>query len=100
MRGELQYLYTPHYEGQWITALYELSLFRQLSLSAQWLHNIGGAEESTNEHFYTFLATYTNKSHRLMLGYTKTRDGFNCSGGVCRYVPRQEGIVLSYNFTW
>lgn len=100
MRGEVQYLYTPHYEGQWITALYELSLFHQLTLSGQWLYNIGGAEEATHEHYYTFLATYTNKSHRLMLGYTKTREGFNCSGGVCRYVPRQEGVVLSYNFTW
>ena len=100
MRGELQYLYTPHYQGQWITALYELSLFHQLTLSGQWLYNIGGAAESTNEHFYTFLVTYTHAAHRLMLGYTKTKDGFNCSGGVCRYVPRQEGIVLSYNFTW
>jgi hypothetical protein len=45
-------------------------------------------------------ATYTHGAHRVMAGYTKTREGFNCSGGVCRYVPKQEGVTLTYNFTW
>jgi len=100
MRGEIQYLYTPHHQGQWIAALYELSLFRQLTLSGQWMYNIGGTSEATHEHFYTATATYTNGAHRLVVGYTKTREGYNCSGGICRYVPRQEGIVLSYHFAW
>ena len=100
MRGELQYLYTPHYEGQWIFALYELSLFQCLTLSGEWMYNIGHAPEAHNEHFYTASATYTNGAHRLQLGYTKTQEGFNCSGGVCRYIPRQQGITLSYNFNW
>ena len=100
MRGELQYLYTPHYQGQWLFALYELSLYKCLTVSAQWLYNIGYAPEAANEHFYTATVTYTNGAHRLTAGYTKTRDGYNCSGGICRYVPRQEGVTLSYNFTW
>lgn len=98
MRAELQYLYTPYYQGQWVFALYELSLFRYLTLSGQWLYNIGHAAESTNEHYYTALATFTYGAHRLSAGYTKTREGFNCSGGVCRYVPRMQGIVLNYSF--
>ncbi|MGN0208029.1 MAG: DUF6029 family protein, partial [Paludibacteraceae bacterium] len=28
------------------------------------------------------------------------RAGYNCSGGVCRYVPKQEGINITYNFSW
>ena len=100
MRAELQYMYTKQDEGQWIAALYELSLFRQLVLSGQWMYNIGYAHEATNEHYYTVAATYTHGAHRVMAGYTKTRSGFNCSGGVCRYVPRQEGVSLTYNFTW
>ena len=36
----------------------------------------------------------------VMAGYTKTIDGFNCSGGVCRYVPKQEGVSMSYSFNW
>ena len=100
MRGELQYLYTPHFDGQWLFALYELTLYRCLTLSADWLYNIGHAPEATNEHFYSFSATYTNGAHRLSLGYTKTREGFHCAGGVCRFIPRQQGLTLSYNFSW
>ena len=100
MRGELQYLYSPHYDGQWIFALYELNLYHCLTLSGEWMYNIGHAPYAVNEHFYTASATYTNGAHRLQLGYTKTQEGYNCSGGVCRYVPRQQGITLSYNFNW
>ena len=100
MRGEVQYMYTKQDEGQWVAALYELSLWRQLVLSGQWMYNIGYAHEATNEHYYTVAATYTHGAHRVMAGYTKTRAGFNCSGGVCRYVPKQEGVSLTYNFTW
>lgn len=100
MRAELQYLYSRQYEGQWIGALYELSLWRQLVLSGQWMYNIGHAPDATNGHYYTVAATYTHGAHRLMAGYTKTRAGFNCSGGVCRYVPEQQGVTLTYNFTW
>ena len=100
MRGEVQYLFTKQDEGQWVAALYELSLWRKLVLSGQWMYNIGGAHEATNEHYYTVAATYTHGAHRVMAGYTKTREGFNCSGGVCRYVPKQEGVSLTYNFTW
>ena len=100
MRAELQYLYTQQDEGQWIAALYELSLWRQLVLSGQWMYNIGYAKGATNEHYYTVGATYTHGAHRVMAGYTKTRDGFNCSGGICRYVPKQQGVTLTYNFTW
>jgi predicted porin len=100
MRGEVQYMFTKQDEGQWVAALYELSLWRQLVLSGQWMYNIGHAHEATNEHYYTVAATYTHGAHRVMAGYTKTREGFNCSGGVCRYVPKQEGVSLTYNFTW
>ena len=100
MRGELQYLYTPHYQGQWIFALYELSLYRYVTLSGQWMYNIGGASESTHEHYYTALATFTYGAHRASAGYTKTREGFNCSGGVCRYVPKMEGVTLNYSFSF
>lgn len=100
MRAELQYLYSKQYEGQWMAALYELSLWRQLVLSGQWMYNIGHAPDATNGHYYTINASYTHRAHRLMAGYTKTREGYNCSGGICRLVPAQEGVTLTYSFTW
>ena len=100
MRGELQYLYTPHHEGQYLFALYELSLYRCLMLSGEYMYNIGHAPSASKDHFFTAAATYTNGAHRLQLGYTKTKEGFNCTGGVCRYVPLQQGLCVSYSFTW
>lgn len=105
MRAELQYLFSKTGEGQWLFGLYELSLFKQLSIYGQYMYNIGGTEEANakekrDRHFYTVGATYSKSAHRLMLAYTKTREGYNCSGGVCRLVPAQEGVNLTYNFTW
>ena len=100
MRGELQYLYSPHFEGQYLFALYELSLYHCLMISGEYMYNIGHAPEASNDHFYTASATYTHDAHRLQLGYTKTKDGFNCSGGICRYMPRHQGLALSYTFNW
>lgn len=100
MRAEVQYLYTQQDVGQWVFALYELSLYRQLMISAQWMYNIGYGTEPSEGHFYTVGATWQRNAHRLMLAYTKTRAGYNCSGGVCRFVPQQEGVNITYNFTW
>jgi hypothetical protein len=71
-----------------------------VALSAQWMYNIGNAPDATNDHYYTFAYTLNMDAHRIMMSYTKTREGFNCSGGVCRYVPKQEGLAITYNFTW
>ena len=100
MRSEIQYLYTPHYQGQWIFALYELSLYKHWTVSGQWMYNIGHASEANNEHYYTAGLTFNYGAHRANLGYTKTREGFNCSGGVCRYVPKMEGVSVNYSFTF
>jgi hypothetical protein len=100
MRGEIQYLYSPHHEGQWVFALYELNLYRHWTLSGQWLYNIGHAPDATNKHYYTAGLTFQYNAHRATLGYTKTREGYNCSGGICRYVPQMEGICANYSFTF
>ncbi len=106
MRAELQYLYTKQDEGQRIFALYELSLnlpkSNSLMLSAQDQYVIGHgtSTEEKGENYYSLLATWNHRAHRLSLGYAKTRAGYNCSGGVCRYVPKQEGVQVTYNYTW
>ncbi len=33
-------------------------------------------------------------------GHHATRAGFNCSGGVCRYIPATKGLTLSYNYNF
>ena len=93
MRGEVQYLYTKEDRGSWGYVMYELALFKSLMLEVSDLYNFG----ETKIHYYKVGATYNYKSHRLQLAYGKTRAGYNCSGGVCRYVPASKGLSISYN---
>ncbi len=96
LRGEAQYLQTKDDQGDWAFGLLELSLLPHwmFTLSDEW--NCG----ETNLHYYQGLVTYNVKSHRIQLGYGRTRAGYNCSGGVCRYVPASKGVTLSYNYNF
>ena len=96
LRGELQYLTTKQDEGDWAFALLELSVLPHwmFTVSDEW--NCG----ETNIHYYQGLVTYNVGSHRIQAGYGRTAAGYNCSGGVCRYVPAQKGFMLSYNYNF
>ena len=54
----------------------------------------------TKTHYYQGQLTYSLDSHRIQLGYGRTRAGYNCSGGVCRYVPASKGFSPSYYFNF
>ena len=96
LRTELQYLTTRQDLHDYVFALAELSLAPHwmFTLSDAWNH--GG----TKDHYYQGLVTYNVGSHRLQAGYGRTEAGYNCSGGVCRYVPETKGFTLSYNYNF
>lgn len=96
LRGELQYLTTPDDQGDWAFGLLELSLAPRWMFTVSDLWNCGG----TKTHYYQGLITFNIASHRLQAGYGRTRAGYNCSGGVCRYVPATKGFTLSYNYNF
>ena len=96
LRGEAQYLHTKQDEGDWCFGLLELSVLPSLMFTVSDLWNCG----ETNTHYYMAQATFTHKAHRLQLGYGRTRAGYNCTGGVCRFVPESKGVTLSYNFNF
>lgn len=96
LRGELQYLNTKQDKRDWVYGLLELSVlpYVMVTVSDQW--NCG----KTDTHYYMFSVTGNYKSNRLMIGYGRTRAGYNCSGGVCRYVPASRGFQISYNYNF
>lgn len=96
LRTELQYLTTRQDEGDWAFALAELSLAPHWMVTASDMWNCG----ETDTHYYQGLVTYNVGSHRLQAGYGRTRAGYNCSGGVCRYVPATKGFTMSYNYNF
>ena len=96
LRGEVQYLSTRDDEGDWWYGLLELSWAPHWMLTVSDMYNSG----ETKIHYYQGLVTYNVKSHRIQLGYGRTRAGYNCAGGVCRYVPASRGVTVAYNYNF
>ena len=110
LRGEAQYLQTKQDQGDWYYGLLELSVLPYLmfTISDQYNANVpyflGEAVDPSkgthSQHYLLGSVTATYKAHRLQLSYGKTRAGYNCSGGVCRFVPASYGMTVSYNYNF
>lgn len=102
LRAEAQYLHTAQDQGDWWFGLVEISLLPHLMLTLSDQHNAHVPEPATGRtnavHYFQSAVAYTARSHRLQLSYGKTRAGYDCAGGVCRYVPAQKGLALSYSY--
>lgn len=96
LRGEAQYLKTDDDQGDWAYGLLELSVLPNWMFTLSDMYNVG----ETDIHYYQGYVTFNTGAHRLQLGYGRTRAGYNCSGGVCRYVPASKGVTLSYNYNF
>ena len=96
LRVETQYLASKDGDKDWLFGLGELSLAPHWMFTLSDLYNVG----NTRVHYYQGYVTYSGGAHRLQLGYGRTRAGFNCSGGVCRYIPATKGLTLSYNYNF
>ena len=111
LRGEAQYLHTKQDQGDWWFGLLELSVLPNFMFTVSDQYNgnehyytsdgsIDDARGTHKEHYINGSVTFTSGAHRLQVGYGKTRAGYNCSGGVCRYVPASKGVTVSYNYNF
>lgn len=96
LRTEIQYLSTKDDDGDWLFGLAEFSLAPSWMFTISDMYNSG----KTNLHYYQGLVTFLKGAHRIQVGYGRTRSGYNCSGGVCRYIPASKGFTLSYNYNF
>ncbi|MBQ0056903.1 MAG: hypothetical protein KBT20_04520, partial [Bacteroidales bacterium] len=85
--------------GDWAYATLEVSFQPHWMISIADQYNTK-AHGGTDTHFYSGALTYNVGSHRIALGYGRTREGLNCNGGVCRKVPAQRGATLSWNYNF
>lgn len=103
LRCEGQYLYTEHESGNWGFVLAELSVAPYLMFTVS--DQIGHCEPVSGEygdvtHYFQGLVTGNFGAHRIQAGYGRTRAGYNCNGGVCRYIPASKGFTISYNYNF
>lgn len=90
-RLELQYLTTHEDKKDWMAALLEVNFAPHWSVFASDMYNHG----STKVHYYNAGVSYTKGRTRVAAGYGRYKEGFICSGGVCRTIPAYTGA----NFT-
>lgn len=95
-RMEIQYLTTRQDQKDWAYGLVEISVAPYLMFTLSDMWNVG----STHTHYYMGAITGNYKANRLMLSFGRTRAGYNCSGGVCRYVPAVKGFQISYSYNF
>ena len=83
-------------QGDWVFGLLELSVLPNWMFTVSDLYNAG----ETDRHYYQGFITFTHAAHRLQVGYGRTRSGYNCTGGVCRWIPASKGVTVSYNYNF
>jgi Family of unknown function (DUF6029) len=105
LRFETEYMNTKEDYGSWLYAILEYNIAPKWSLSASDMYNIAPNKNGDNpnaaygpdfgsqkNHYYNFYVAYTAGPHRFGIAYVKQVDGYNCSGGVCRYEPAFSGV--------
>ena len=90
-RLELQYLITHEDKKDWMAALLEVNFAPSWSIYVSDMFNHG----LTKLHYYNGGVSYTKSRTRVALGYGRFKDGYICSGGVCRTVPAYTGFNLT-----
>ncbi len=90
-RLELQYLITHEGKKDWMAALLEVNFAPHWSVWVSDMYNHG----LTKVHYYNAGVSYTKGRTRLAAGYGRYKDGFICSGGVCRQIPQYTGANFS-----
>ncbi len=102
LRFEAQYLHTEQDLGDWLAATLELSLAPHWMFTITDMQNFNSNRElgPTKKNYYSFGVTYNYLRNRFYVAYGRTREGYNCSGGICRFVPASKGFTISYNYTF
>jgi len=88
---ELQYLQTKQDKKDWMAALLEVNFAPHWSIYGSDMFNHG----SSKIHYYNVGVSYNRSRTRVALGYGRYKQGYICSGGVCRITPAYTGASLT-----
>jgi hypothetical protein len=83
-------------KGNWATALIEYSVSPSYFVSFLNQFNYGNPDENKRVNYPNLSCGYIHESTRIMLSYGRQRAGLFCVGGVCRFVPANNGLTLSF----
>ena len=91
LRLELQHLWTRQDKKNWAAALLEYSFAPRWSVSVQDMWNYG----DSGTHYINGSVSYSYSKVRAAINFGRFKEGYLCSGGVCRLTPAYTGVNLS-----
>ena len=111
LRFEVQHLSTKQDQGNWATALAELTFSPHWFVAVMDQYNYvtfgntflqDGKEEVQPQrlHYPITSVGYIRGGNRFQVNYGRQRAGIFCVGGVCRVVPASNGLTLSVTSTF
>ncbi len=102
IRTELQGLFVQKKDGvindkgNWITALVEYTISPHYFFSFMNQYNYGNPDKEKRVNYPIMTCGYIKGSTRFTVSYGRQRAGLFCVGGVCRFVPANNGLTLSF----
>ncbi|MCB0701436.1 MAG: hypothetical protein KDC55_01890 [Ignavibacteriae bacterium] len=86
--------------GNWIMALFELTISPHYYISFSDEFNYGNKFEDHQVHYYMGSFAYVTGGTRMQMSYGRQRSGIICVGGVCRFVPASNGLYFTVSTTF
>lgn len=83
-------------KGNWFTALIEYTVSPHYFFSFMNQYNYGNPDKDKRVNYPIVTCGYIQESTRFTISYGRQRAGLFCVGGVCRFVPANNGLTLSF----
>lgn len=103
IRAELQGLFVKpqsngaiNDKGDWFTALVEYTVSPHYFFSFMNQYNYGNPDKAKRVNYPIITCGYIKEATRFTVSYGRQRAGLFCVGGVCRFVPANNGLTLSF----
>ena len=83
-------------KGDWFTALVEYTVSPHYFFSFMNQYNYGNPDAAKRVNYPIITCGYVKEATRFTVSYGRQRAGLFCVGGVCRFVPGNNGLTLSF----
>lgn len=100
IRSEVQMLFTNKDKGNWATVVLEYTVSPNWFFGVMDQYNYGNKHEDLRIHYLIGTIGWVHESTRIMASYGRQRAGLFCVGGVCRFVPANNGLTLTISHTF
>lgn len=100
IRSEVQMLFNKKDKGNWATIVLEYTVSPHWFFGFMDQYNYGNPHDNLRIHYMIGTVGWVKESTRVMMSYGKQRAGLFCVGGVCRFVPANNGLTLTLSHTF